>query len=92
MKDWNLIIGAIGGTGGIIGLVAFFVSPASERIAWRRKGEDRTTFLASTLMYVCSAYDKVCELLAPHEPGVARPTSRDLVEESREQLETIQKQ
>lgn len=93
MKDWALIITAFGGISSlVIGIVAFFVSPASERIAWRRKGEDKTTYMASLVSAFRVAYTNVRERLLTHEPDAIIATDKEIVDNTRAQLEELNQQ
>lgn len=89
MNDWLPILGTILGTGGVIGIVAHFVRPASERIAYKRKAENRTTFLSSGVIALSGAYDNLRWIVLRHETDRTIPNSTEVLDTVRENLDKL---
>lgn len=88
-KDWILIAGSVFGGGTLVGALAYFISPASQRLAAKRKDADGRRLLTAGVIALGGWGDVLRDRVLQHEPNAAIDTSAQVLTRVRANLEAL---
>lgn len=88
-KDWILIVGSVLGGGSLVGALAFFLAPASDRLAAKRKDADGRRFLTAGVIALCGWGDALRQRVLNHEPEAKIDPSEEVLAHVKKNLETL---
>lgn len=89
-KDWILMIGSLLGGGTLVGALAYFLAPASERLAAKRKDADGKRFLTAGVVALCGWGDALRQRVLTHEPNARIDSSGEVLTHVKTNLETLE--